>query len=77
MSELERKELLDILIQKYIDEKNYNKVWQREESTGLTLALGKLLGACMAFKYDFEETENFLTIFTRNKRKIILKIKKE
>lgn len=74
MTASEKKELVDTLAQNYISEKENDKVWQREKSSGHLLSLGKLLGVCTAFQFDVEETNKTLTIFTRSKRKIITKI---
>jgi hypothetical protein len=77
MTTLERKHLIDILVQNYIYEKEQNKIWQRERSQAYTLATGKLQGVCMALRLELEETKNCLTIFTASKKKIITKITKE
>jgi len=71
---IERKQLIDDLIYNYLSEKANNKVHQRERSQGLSMALGKLIGVCMAFKLDIEETKESVTILTREKKKIVTKI---
>lgn len=77
MTRSEKKDLLDILAQNYIYQKEQDKVWQREHGETYTLALGKLRGACMALKLDFEETDKDLTILTQNRRKTVTKIEKQ
>jgi len=72
----ERKELMDTLATIYITEKRNSQVYEREESRGYYIALGKLQGACMALNLDFHETNKGLAIFTRSRRKIIVNIKK-
>lgn len=74
MTTSERKELIEALAQIYLCEKANNKVYQRESSQGYSIALGKLQGACMALKLDFEETKDSLSVFTRGKKKIITKV---
>ena len=70
----ERKELIDTLAIIYISEKENSRVWGREQSSGYYIALGKLQGACMAFRLDFTETEKCLVVTTRSERNIVTKI---
>lgn len=74
MTIFERKEFMDSLVTIYIAEKENSQVQGREESSGYYIALGRLQGACMALKLDFDETEDGLTIFTGSRRKIVTKI---
>ncbi|QUH20420.1 hypothetical protein [Alkaliphilus sp. B6464] len=71
-----RKELLDALAINYLCEKENNTVFERENSQGYSLALGKFQGACMALNLDFEESENGIVIVTQGARKVISAIKK-
>lgn len=69
-----RKELLNALAFNYLREKENNMVFDRENSQGYLIALGKLQGACMALNLDFEETDKGITIVTQNRRKIVTSI---
>ncbi|MFB5759039.1 hypothetical protein [Paenibacillus medicaginis] len=61
----EKKELLEVLAQDYIYEKEQNKVWQREDGFYYGIALGKLLGACTAFKYELNVSNDVIKIYNR------------
>lgn len=74
MTALERNELLYALGQNYLIEKNRNEVFQRENAEYYTYAKGQLIGACMAFELDIELMKDSLTIFTRDKKRIVLKV---
>lgn len=72
----DRKDFMNSLIIDYIKEREINKVWQRENSSGYSIAIGKLQGACMALSLDYTETEDKITLFTASKKKIITVINK-
>ncbi|WP_232698616.1 hypothetical protein [Brevibacillus daliensis] len=74
MTSSERKVLLDALALNYLIEKENSRVWQREKSSSYSKAQGELQGACMALNLDFEEQDGTLTIYTRNRRKIVAKV---
>jgi hypothetical protein len=63
----DKKELIGILVQDYVAEREKNKVWGRENSSSYTFTKGKLVGACMALELEIEETKNFLIIKSRKK----------
>lgn len=71
---MNRQELVKVLAQNYLSEKENDKVWQREHSTSYMLALGKLQGACMALNLDFEENQKGISIVTQCRRKVIATI---
>jgi hypothetical protein len=58
----EKRELIDELAQDYLYEKENNVVWRRENSFSYGVALGKLFGACKAFGFEIDETEEWLLI---------------
>ncbi len=72
----DRKSLLEALVQNYLSEQENNKVQQRENSDGYSIALGKLIGACMALNLELEETDKAINILTRNRKKMIVKLEK-
>jgi hypothetical protein len=74
MKARERKELLDALAMNYLGEKRNNQVFGRENSQGYSIALGKLLGACMALNLDFEENDKGINIITQGRRKVVTTI---
>lgn len=77
MNAMEREELLYLLVSNYFYEKENNIVWQRENSTGFSIALGKLQGACMALNLDFEEKENEIVLFTQTSRKVVMTVEND
>lgn len=74
MTAFERNELLYVLIQDYLIEKNINEVFQRENAESYTYAKGKLIGACMAFGLELEVMKDRLTIFAKNKKIIVINV---
>lgn len=76
LNSADRKVLIQTLVQTYLIEKEQNQVSLRENSTAYSFATGKLIGACTAFKLDFEETENDVTVFTQSSKKIVCRMQK-
>lgn len=74
MNSADRKVLIQTLVQDYLAEQERNRVFNRENSTGYSIATGKLVGACTAFNLDFEETETGVTVFTQSRKKIICSV---
>ncbi|MDC0764275.1 hypothetical protein POF51_26500 [Brevibacillus sp. AG] len=74
MTSSERKQLLDDLAIDFLIEKEKNIVWGREPSESYTFTKGKLVGACTALGLNFEESDGILTIFTRERRKIVTQV---
>lgn len=74
MTVSERNELLYALGQNYLIEKNRNEVFERENAESYTYSKGQLIGACMAFELDLEEIKGSVIIFTRDKKKIVIKV---
>ena len=74
MKSCDRDELIYALAFQYLGEKANDFVWQRERGEGYCFALGKLLGACTAFDLELEETDEYVSIFTRKNKKIIVKL---
>lgn len=64
MNVRDRTEIIQTLAITYLREKEDSKVWQRDDSRGCLLALGKLQGACIALGLDFEELETGIVVFT-------------
>jgi hypothetical protein len=74
MTSRERHELIAMLVQNYVIEKERCKVWDREITSSYAIAQGQLQGACMALNLDFEESQNVLTVYTNDNRKIVLTV---
>ena len=73
MNKKDRHDLLVGLVFNYITRKHENQVHLRENNSSYMLAKGELLGACMALELDIEEQDGYITLLTRDKRKVVLK----
>ncbi|CAI8947936.1 conserved hypothetical protein [Brevibacillus sp. IT-7CA2] len=74
MTRMSRQDLLNGLAQNYLIEKEKNKIWNRENSSSYSIAQGQLTGACMALNLDFEESDRTVTIFTRDRKRVVTKM---
>jgi hypothetical protein len=72
----ERKELLDILVKDYLHARKNNSVWQREESSTCSYSRGRLTGACLALNLEIDESDDFLTIHTNRRKRVVTQIEK-
>lgn len=71
---LECNDLIEILINNYLYEKENDRVWHREDTFACGIALGKLMGFCMAFEYEIDFQPELITVSSK-KGRIILKHK--
>ena len=68
-----REELIYVLVNDYLYQKEHNRVFGRENSSQLYITTGKLSGACMALGLSLEETANEIRVVTTIRRKLIYK----
>lgn len=68
MTARNRNEFLLFLVRDFICLKKETLVWAREDASGVLLAYGKLLGACMALELDYTETDTTCLIKSRGRR---------
>lgn len=77
MKAKEKRDLLFSLTDTYVIEQNKNKVFDRENAEGYSVAKGKLIGACMAFEVDITENDGGVWLHSRAGRYILHVLKSE
>ena len=76
MRGVSRRDNLQALAKIYLCAQNKNVVYNRENATSYSYEKGKLVGFCMACKYDINKTNECLEVKSRTET-TILKINKD